>query len=306
MISTLSAFLLASLLAQQVKSPPDPPEPWKAEYGIAYYAGRCLVAKCQVFRGYIAEQPPKDPSTVAVQMTEVLLGPPPETNPVVLAHQQLKPGVKNGFEKIAWSRAVLAINVPVTVLVALGDGTGVRPGHPFLVTSNDRDIEALGTAVSEIKRLSEDPERIVDDVSSLSTFRDGAMAGYLVAYLEFREPSLARKAELLPKILASTSVPASQLYEVALTTATCFDDASTDGQALMVRQFAEMALSPAPLRAKAGLRALSHLVMNNRPVLALLPPGTQAELSTAYFEQVRRGTIQPDKFLEPFLRTRVR
>jgi hypothetical protein len=221
---------------------------------------------------------------------------------MVLTREKLKYGSNNGFERMAWSRAVLEINIPVTVVVALGEGIGVIPGHPFLVTSNEQDIDALGKAVSEIKRLKQNPERIVDDVASLSTFRNGAMAGYLFAFLKFSEPSLARKAELLPKILASTSVPASQLYEVALTTAMCFDDASAAGQALMVRQFAEMALSDAPLRAKAGLHGLSHLVMNDRPVLTLLPPDTQAKLAWAYFEQVRRGNVQPDKFLEPLLR----
>lgn len=106
----------------------------------------------------------------------------------------------------------------------------MRPGHPFFVTSNEREIGAIETAVSEIKRLKADPDRIIDDVASLSTFRNGALAGYLFSYLKLSEPSLSRKADLLPRILSSTSVPASQLNEVALITATCFSDTSPVGQ----------------------------------------------------------------------------
>jgi hypothetical protein len=293
-----SALLFTSAILQQANTATEKTHGVsELNYGIGTYLGNCQVVGCQVFSGYIAKRPPEIGQLVDVIVTETILGPPP-ANPVALEHP--KKG-KNGFENLAWSHATISPNVPVTVIVPLRSGAGVAAGHPLLVTSNKNEDAYIRIVVSEIERLKQSPERVFDDVASLSTAPNRPVAGYLVEYLTSIEPSQQTRAELLGQLLTSTSMPANQLDAVAITMTTNYSAIPAGDQAAMVRQLAGMARSSVPASARAGFHALSNIARYDQAVLATLPPEGQASLAKAYSEHIRNGNISRLGPLEPLL-----
>jgi hypothetical protein len=215
--------------------------------------------------------------------------------------QHAKGGDGGGFVANAWADVEIRANIPVTVLLGLENGTGVRRGEPSLVISRERESSIVQALTEEHRRLDTVPNRISDLVISLERRPNPALAGYLFAYLEFsstRPLDYDRDSTLLLQMAGNPSVPNSRWMELVDSAIVRYAGASLPTRAAFVQRLAELGQQPDVQAAMASYHGLGKIAGVDPSVKGLLSSNALEGLRNAYRAMVKKGTIRRDAALE--------
>jgi hypothetical protein len=276
------------------------------EYALGQTAGRCLIAKCSVFTGYLVTEFPQRGEAVAVQVEEKLFAAGasiPDTLRLAYA-DPLQParGAAHDIAK-AWDGVALRRNSLVTVVVAHNGGESASAVMPVLVTSTQQDAEVIRSITSEALLLQRSPEAIGGAVASLSQGGNPALAAFLVSHLEnidiIDNPDTS--AMLLSQLTGNENVPAEAWEGIVDHIVLDYDRLTRGSRAAVIRRFVELGQNTDARFASPGLHGLGKIVNFDSSAWELAPPDARSMLGQVYRNFVRSGAISRNPSLEAAL-----
>ncbi len=271
------------------------------DYGVGLAVGRCLVAKCKVFRGFLATDSPKSGTPVTVKVQEELFGMSHQTAIVSVPYStEILPKAPSESPGYVWEKVRLSKNAPLTIVLATERVGHVEPGAAVFVTSDERTAEEIRSLTDVAKRLAVSPDSISEVVASLASIINPTLAGYVHMYLVHfetrRNPD--RGSALLVELVGSPSIPSGSWESVAVDAQANYYRSSLAGRATVVGRFAEIAQNSDVRAASAALRGLERIANDDQSVRSLLPPAALSGLGDSYRALVTKGSIQRIRTLE--------
>jgi hypothetical protein len=276
------------------------------DYSLGVGVGYCVVAKCQVLRGFLLTDSPKSGEPVTIRVDRVFFGPPMKLGNMTIPYEDLDHarGQDSGaLLAQAWMKVRMLRNTPVTVALGLARGFGVRPGEPVVVTSDEREAEIIRSLAEEASRLEGSADLISADVASLSSGPNPALAGYLFVNLVFSNPSMQRdlRSSLLSQMLGDPSVPGERLQEIVGWLQSGYPSLSPTGRSALVRRLVELGQQSNVDAAAAGYYGLEQIAKWDDSVTTLVSPAALDGLRDAYRAMVSKGRIPRNPQLETVL-----
>jgi len=307
-LALFSAFVGAAL----VSAAPRQHAQTELDFDFGWAVGECLVAKCQIFRGSIAEAPLPGGATIRVRVDESIYGSQADGQTVSVPYRNSAPTNKDGVHDVAdvWRNFVPSQNAPIAVVRLTERFLDIPAYNPVIVTADERKITMIRALANDAERLEDHPDAIVHLVASVSD-SDPALAGYLDAYLLFRtelkQPDLT--TELRIRMLGSPSLPQSRKCLSARRMAGIYGRLSSTERSAVVQALTEFMQRYLTLKnetdAPLALAAYAGLVTTwaKEPSKNGSPdPSELNALAAAYINGVRAGTFGRTQLLETELR----
>jgi hypothetical protein len=273
------------------------------EYHLGQIAGRCLVARCSVFTGYVLAELPQTEGPLAIHVEERLYATGPIPDVVHVAYVDPLESDKRPAREIAqaWEGVVLQKNVFLTIVSAHEDASAARP---VVVSSTPGDAEVIRSLSSEALVLQQSPEAIGGDVEILSKVKNPALAAFLVCHLErvetIDDPDTS--ATLLSQLVGNESVPAEAWEDIVDHIVLDYDRLTRGSRTAVIRRFVELGQSTDARFASSGLHGLDKIVNFDSSAWELAPPDAHSKLIQVYRNLVRTGAISRNPSLEAALR----
>jgi hypothetical protein len=273
------------------------------DFNVGLAVGNCVAANCEIFRGYVLDDPTEGAEEITVKVTDWLLGAPLETDTIRVPHDVPSAGDGSGAAFVAWVNAKLSRNAPVTVVLATGQGWGVRAGHPVLVTSNDGEAATIRAVAEEAFRLQDHSELIPDSLASLSRAHNPALAGYLLGVIQSNPQLLASgtATNLLSQMMGNPGVPAEAWRGIPFWFHIACSGIVSCGPATEARRFAELVQDDDARAAKVGIEGLTSMANSNESPQTVLTPGVLDRVRTVYLRLLQGNEVSKSTALESAL-----
>jgi hypothetical protein len=283
-----------------VDAAPKTPTQAEQDYVVGSLVSQCMVAKCQIFRGFILTDFPHPGTPEVVRVQEWLYGTSAkETVEVPYEDDSAGHSTKDGIYRLAdtWRRVSAAQNTSVTVVQKLDNLLG-RAGEPTLITSDDRQVRLIRSLIEGEHYFKGSPDAIKQAVESLAQTPNPALAGFLDLYITFHlnpsSPDLA--AQLRFEMIGSDSLPRVVFFSIAGALSGNYSGLSKSGKATLVQNLNRLvnrfaaSQNPKPIDASAALAgayALQGIVKFDHEVASITDPSVRVALAKAYVGLVR-------------------
>jgi hypothetical protein len=273
------------------------------DYDLGVGVGECVAAKCQILRGTLPATLPKSGESVRLLVAETLLGTPAKGTVVDVPYEAY-PEVFSGDHNLevanAWSEVKMVGGLTVTIIMALGDGFGVRAGEPVWVVADGRDAEIVRSLAVEAAAINAAPALLDQAVASLASTPNYALAGYLFMHAAMTVATHAPEQGVgaLVRMLATPSVPPEESEPVVRFIVLDYFRLSGQSQADVVRGLTECTHQADVRKQLAALGGLARIAGFDKSVN--LPP-LPASLRDAYRTLVKSGGTPRNGELEAAL-----
>jgi len=273
------------------------------DYDLGVEVGECIAAKCEIFRGSLPAALPKPGESVRLLVSETLLGPPTKGALIDVPYEAY-PEVFSGGQNLAlanaWSDIKMVGGLPVTVIMALGDGFGVRAGEPVWVVADGRDAEIVRSLAIEAAAINAAPALLDQAVASLASAPNYALAGYLFMYAASTLTTEAHEqgAGALVRMLATASTPPGRSEPVVRFIVLDYSRLSGQSQVDVARGLTECTRQADVRKQLAAFGGLARIAGFDKSVN--LPP-VPASLRDAYRTLVKSGGTPRNGELEAAL-----
>jgi hypothetical protein len=296
-IAAISGTISAQIANSQPRSPRETEQ--ARQFALGDTVGRCIVAKCSIFTGYLLSDAPQPGEPIAVQVNERLfVGGDPIPDTARVAYADPLEAAKGPAREIAqaWEGVELQRNTLITVVLD-------EAGAPVLVTSAPRDADLVRSIASEALRLQQSPGAMGDLVASLSQADDPAMAAFAVVHLERIETTHDpdTSVTLLSQLLGSRNVPPEASEDIVDHAVLDYDRLTGGSQATLVSRLAELGKSADLRFASPGIRGLSKIGASDNSMWALVPNDARAGIAQNYRQLVTTGAMTRNPALESAL-----
>lgn len=273
------------------------------DYDLGVEVGECIAAKCQIFRAFLPAVLPKSGESIRLLVSETLLGPATKGALIDVPYEAY-PEVFSGDQNVAvanaWSDVKMVGGLPVTVILALGNGLGARAGEPVWVVAGDRDAEVVRSLAAEAAAINATPTLLDQAVASLASAPNSALAGYLFMHASMTVAAHAPEQGVgaLVRMLPTPSVPPGESEPIVRFIVLDYFRLSGQSQADVVRGLTECTRLSDVSKQLAAFGGLARIASFDKSVsLPALPAG----LRDAYRSLVKSGGTPRNGELEAAL-----
>lgn len=268
------------------------------DYCLGARIGDCLAGKCVVFQGTVQSKS-RTSSAVLIRITKWLHGDPPVPDTLEVPYADMVGSASN--TALAWSKVQWSVGTTVTVVLALEKGWGFSAGDPLVVTTDDHEAMIAAEVTQKASDIAKSPELIEAEIASLSPSTSRGVAGYLFSYVVWSKAITRRgqSAELLSRLLGNPALPPEAWESIPFWLGMASASLGSEGRAMAVRRFAEVAQQQDEHASIAGVIGLRMIADSpGEPIEKLITPEAMSNIRRVYRLLRTKGKVQAIKALE--------
>jgi hypothetical protein len=294
-------------VAAQAALAASPPSQSALDFMLGELIGKCLIVRCQVFRGSVLTDAPKSGEAITLRVEEPLFGVEPGTSTLEIPYQpEVSIYSLRAGHGVPWAGVTVSHNSEFTVVLA-GSGPrvpnsymGFRPNSVVFVAAGGRSEAIVRLLAMEAEKIEDSPAGIVDAVASLAGEPRPALSGYLTVYLDIRETAVDPDLEcvLLSRMVGSPSLPNESLGFVLAPLVANYFRLAVSTRSEVVQRLASFGQGAGGEPAAALFNALGRIAEFDHSVAGMIGPLALDALTENYRALIKRGKIPANRSFE--------